>query len=289
MIVFEEKITTKIPGLTSFYITFNFNQLIVDSLKTVESATYLPKTKEWEIPITSLSDVVNKICIYDEISIKLLKEKIREEEKQNINLKEFNTKPFDYQLEGVQFGLNINKWLLLDPPGLGKTLQILLLAKQLKETKNIEHCLIICGLNTLKANWEKEIKKHTNLSCTILGQKTNSKGKVYIGSVAERVAQLNKKIEEYFIITNIETLRNDNIVKAINKGKNNFDMIVVDEIHQCKSPNSIQGKHLLKLNNALYKIGATGTLLLNNPLDAYVPLAWIEAEKSTLTTFRYFY
>jgi SNF2 family DNA or RNA helicase len=45
----------------------------------------------------------------------------------------------------------------------------------------------------------------------------------------------------------------------------------------------------LKLKNAKYKIGATGTLLLNNPLDAYVPLAWIGAEKSTLTTFRYFY
>jgi hypothetical protein len=49
-------------------------------------------------------------------------------------------------------------------------------------------------------------------------------------------------------------------------------MMAVDEIHCCKSPTSQQGKHLLKLNKALYKIGMTGTLLLNDPLDAYVPL-----------------
>lgn len=60
-------------------------------------------------------------------------------------------------------------------------------------------------------------------------------------------------------------------------------------VHNCKSNQSQQGKNLLKLKDAKYKIGATGTLLLNNPLDAYVPLSWIGAEKSTLTTFRYFY
>ena len=46
-------------------------------------------------------------------------------------------------------------------------------------------------------------------------------------------------------------------------------MIVVDEIHSCKSPSSQQGKNLLKVNKAKHLIGATGTLLLNNPVDAY--------------------
>ena len=100
---------------------------------------------------------------------------------------------------------------------------------------------------------------------------------------------MKSNIEEFFVITNIETLRNEDIVKQINNGINSFDMIVVDEIHKCKNPSSEQGKGLLKLNKATYKIGATGTLLLNNPLDAFVPLKFIEAERCTYTNFKNFY
>lgn len=65
-------------------------------------------------------------------------------------------------------------------------------------------------------------------------------------------------------------------------------MIVVDEAHVCKQPTSCQAKHLLKLS-AKYQIGATGTLLLNNPLDAYVPLKWLGIDKSTYTNYKYYY
>ena len=51
-------------------------------------------------------------------------------------------------------------------------------------------------------------------------------------------------------------------------------------VHNCKSPTSQQGKNLLKLP-AKYQVGLTGTLLLNSPLDAYVPLKWIGVENST--------
>ena len=54
-------------------------------------------------------------------------------------------------------------------------------------------------------------------------------------------------------------------------------MIVVDECHTIKSPSSTQSKNLLKLD-AEYKIGLTGTILLNSPLDLYVPLKFIGVE-----------
>ena len=66
-------------------------------------------------------------------------------------------------------------------------------------------------------------------------------------------------------------------------------MMVVDEIHTCKNSGSAQGKNLLKLNKSLNKIGATGTLLLNNPIDCFVPLKWIGAEHSNLSTFKKHY
>lgn len=121
-------------------------------------------------------------------------------------------------------------------------------------------------------NWVKEICKHIDEPCMVLGQKLNKKGKLVIGSVKERLEQLKKSIKEYFIITNIETLREDSIIKELKNGKNKIDLMIVDEVHVCKSSKSIQGQHLLKLSTIDYKLGMTGTLLTNDPLDLYVPL-----------------
>lgn len=165
------------------------------------------------------------------------------------------------------------------------TLQIVYLAQELKRTRGIKHCLIICGVNSLKGNWVKEIEKHSNLQCRILGQQfTKRTHKMFIGSVAERISDLKSSPEEFFWITNIETIRSDDFVKEINKQC--LDMIVCDEIHTTKSPTSQQGKNFLKLNTATYQVGLTGTLLMNNPLDCYVPLKWIGKEKSTYSTFK---
>jgi len=66
-------------------------------------------------------------------------------------------------------------------------------------------------------------------------------------------------------------------------------MIVLDEAHVCKNSTSQQGENLLKLNKATYRIPATGTLLLNQPLDTFVPLKWIDADRSTKTNFESYY
>ena len=60
-------------------------------------------------------------------------------------------------------------------------------------------------------------------------------------------------------------------------------------VHNCKSHQSAQGKNLLKLTFPKYKVGMTGTPILNTPLDAYVPLKWIGAERASFTNFRYQY
>lgn len=287
MIHITEKLTSKVPGITSIFIDFDYNPEIVDSIKTLPCFNFSKRTHLWEVPIIYLSQVIDKLCVYDDIDLKLCQ--ITFEEDKVYQLSEYKTKPFPYQEEGIQFGLNHDKWLLLDPPGLGKTLQIIYIAEELKKRDNIKHCLIVCGINTLKINWKKEIEKHSRLSCKILGEKVNSKGKVSYGSIADRLAQLKTPIDEFFVITNIETLRDNRIIKAILKGKNEFDMLVVDEIHTCKSSTSQQGKNLLKLNKSKYMIGATGTLLLNNPLDTYVPLKWIDADRSTEGNFERYY
>ena len=291
MIKIVERQTVKLPGLTSLFVSFDYNKLIVDELKLLGNTFYNADTREWEVPLTCLADLVDRTCKIDSISIYPAASSADGcAGDVTLHPDTYKTQPFDYQLEGIKQGLKQDSWLLLDAPGLGKSLQLMYLAQELKQRDNIKHCLVVCGINTLKTNWKAEIEKHSNLTCTILGQRINRNGKLVIDGVDKRVAQLMNPIDEFFVITNIETLRDDRIIKALNTNKHNkFDMIILDEAHVCKSVTSQQTKNLLKIKGAKYRIAATGTLLLNNPMDTYVPLKWIGAERSTHSNFKYYY
>ena len=76
----------------------------------------------------------------------------------------------------------------------------------------MKHCLIVCGVNDLKWNWLNEVSIHTNEKGHILGE---NGGK--IGSVNDRLKDLNTEHNEFFLITNIETLRDKNIQQTIFK------------------------------------------------------------------------
>ena len=287
MIYIEERIPSKLPGERSLFISFDFNIQVKDILSQLDFRIYHKNTLEWEVPITKLSYLLTQFSKIDKIELKLYKENKKEELTITKDYK-FKTKPYDYQIEGINYGLNNEKYLLLDDMGLGKTATIIWLAEVLHNTKNLEHCLVICGINSLKYNWIEEIKKHTNLDYMILGQRSTKTdpNKKYIGSLQDRVADLQKPIKEFFIVTNIETLRDDKIIRSLQTQINKIDMIVLDEAHKAKNPQSSQGKNLLKINWPKRKIALTGTILLNSPLDAYVPLKWIDSEHSTYSKFK---
>lgn len=287
MIKLEEKQTKKLPGKTSIFVEFEYKAELVDVMHQVPNAIFHKKDKLWETPLIELSRLITFLHNYDDIDLIMLMDKPKQKDKV-YSLLDYKTTPYDYQLDGIQFGLNHDKCLILDQPGLGKTIQCIYIAQERYAKGEIEHCLIVCGLNTLKFNWKKEIEQHSDLSAKILGERINRKGRLVIGSVEERLQQLKEPIEEFFVITNIETLRDDRILKELNKGANKFDMIVADEIHKMNNVTSAQGKNFSKLKSK-YKIGLTGTFLVNSPLDAYMALKWVDIDRSTATNFKYFY
>ena len=304
MIKIEERKPNKITGNTSLFLSFDYNKDIINQVKQEPLYLFDDKTKEWELPITSLASLLDNLTYLDDIKLKLYKEKeIEEDNKLTID---YRTKPFNYQLDGIKYGLSHDKWLLLDAPGLGKSLQIIYLAEELHKQRGLKHCLIVCGVASLRANWKNEIEKHSNLSCRIIGEKVSKKGNSSYALISDRAKELKDGIEEFFIITNIESFRDKKeqvaitkgpnkgkfkdkiycpILDAFNDSKEEIDMIVIDEVHKCKDPNSQQSKNFIKLKSK-YKIAATGTLLLNNPLEAYIPLYWTENEHSNYYNFK---
>lgn len=293
--IFEISPGKKISGLSTLIIDFDFNQFIVDALKAIPTAYYHKREKCWEVPICYLGRVLDSLTFLDDIQLKLLDTPENGEFHihKNYNLEplseiekvSFKMKPFEHQLEAINFGLDKEKWLLLDSMGLGKTNSIIWLAETLKRRGIIDHCFIICGVNSLKQNWKKEIQKFSTESAVVLGEYTTRTGSIRYRSMDKRAQQLKDPIDEFFVITNLESLRDDRIIEAFKKSSNKFGMIAFDEAHKAATKSSQQGTNLLKLD-APFKIAATGTLITNNPLSAYVPLSWTGNDESTLTNYK---
>lgn len=269
-------------GTSSLFIFFNglnTDKLYscVNLIKSTETYHYHEDIKAWEVLPNKLSYLLDNFTVIDDVDLVLLR---KEEQKQDVKLVlNHKTKMRDYQEDGVLYGLqDCNKrWLLLDSPGLGKTLLSTYLAEELKEQKHISHCLIICGIASLRANWKNEIHKHSNEQIRVLGQRQRKNGNYYWATVKERVEELLQPIDEFFVTINVESIRDDDIIEAIMKGPNKFDMMIFDEVHKCCGYSSNQATNLLKLK-AEYMLGMTGTLVLNNSLSTYLPLCWLGFE-----------
>lgn len=297
MIKIEEITPLKISGLTSLKVEFSYNPAIIEELKKLDFYVYHKKAKVWEIPINSLSKLVDSLVYYDDIELKLLSSVKNKADKRNCpnypltedEISQFKFKPYKHQIDGINFGLAHPKFLLLDGMGLGKTCQAIWLAETLKRRGQIDHCLIVCGIDNLRQNWKKEIAKFSTESCLVLGEKIAAKsGRISYDPIIKRAERLKQRIDEFFVVVNIATLRDDSIIEAFQKYShiNKFDFIVVDESHKALGNKSAQqANNLLKLQSK-YKVAMTGTLLVNNPLSAWGSLSFTDNDKSTLTNFK---
>ena len=287
MIKIEEGKPIKVSGRTSLLLSFPYNPAIVDLVKSYQPAVWHKKISKWEIPICYLSQILDSLTMLDDIELKLFsdEQKKTESDLTEDEIQKFKVSPFHHQIEAINFLLNQKKGLLLDGMGLGKSLEMMYLAETLKSRGLVDHCLIICGVDSLRSNWKKEIQNFSKESVIVLGERTTKTGKTVYDTIGKRAEQLLNPIEEFFVIVNIATLRYDEIIEAFKNTKNNFQLICIDEAHRCANKKSTQGNNLLKLD-AEYKVGATGTLITNSPLSAYLPLYWTENDKATLTNYK---
>ncbi len=289
MIIIEEKTPIKLSGLTSLHIKLDYKPEIINIIKNAGNALWHKKQSIWECPLTSLSFLLDNLTYLDDIELRLQPDKESGSEGLKTTLKaELKSKLFDHQVEAVNYGLQEahTKWLLMDDMGMGKSLEAIALAEELRETKGLKHCLIICGIASLRANWEKEIKTHSYSSYITIGKNINSKGNVVWSTIPGRAAQLKNKIDEFYVIINVESLIKDEIVDAILNSENEFDMIIVDEFHKVSNKQSQRGANLLKLTKSKYRLGLSGTPVINSPINCFLPLSWIGVDHSTLTNFK---
>lgn len=294
MIKLKFDFSQKLKYKQSLYIKGDYNPAILNVIHSFQTRYYHRNSKLWECKIDYFPIILDKLKFED---IQICGEVPKKFEKYLKMLDIYDeqdadylsrTKPFEHQMDSFKYALTHNKFLLGDEQGLGKTKQALDIAVARKH--KMRHCLIVCGVNNLKWNWYKEVEIHTNEKAHILGSRINRKGKTVIGSSAERLADLKQIHDEYFLITNIETLRDKSIQSQIKKmcSEGIIGMTIIDEIHKCKNSQSKQGK-AIHCCCSYYRLALTGTPLMNNPVDLYNVLKWLEVENHSLTYFKNLY
>lgn len=288
--------------------TFNEDRLKISGYW---NRVYNAQTHEWEVPYNdkTFKDITDMYGM-DNIYFRNPDQKPSRPSIEKLN-KYFDNfdwgtyKPFPYQLEGIGYGLTKKNWILGDTMGLGKSFQTIQLARVHKKRRGIKHCLVICCVNSLKYNWANEISKFTDESSIILGTRPGktekTKNKLYNMTIEETKEQIKSCPKEFFWIINVEKIRatkkeekaGDTIVDAFNKHieDGQLGMIIIDEIHMCRNPQAQQSNMLMNLgvkvtrevgrngktmetrrNMNVIKVGMSGTLVVNNPLNLYVPM-----------------
>ena len=259
-------------------LQFKYNTKLVDICRKLkddfgwDNFRYDPDIKVWMFNFNLLESVLRyfkgvSIHIPDWVYNKL--DEVKEEEEQEIaELEALKSAELDidlplfrYQKIGANFAINLKKVMINDEMGLGKSLQAIAVMHYL----GLKDVLIICP-NSLKANWQQEIKKWT-------------------GKIAYIVDK--RFIPGYIHIINYEKL----IRWAIKdeKGKldlpphikNKWQLLIVDESHYIKEAKSKRTKLVLKIAEATERVLLlTGTPMLNRPKELITQIHAIDRLKT---------
>lgn len=297
---------TSLSKLSAF-VSFEYDSNLVSIIKSMGTRVYIPDKKTWEIPESAVPMLMSRLRDYDVLLRGEMRHETPESHAQLPSGFVFTTKPYKHQMEGVIYGLEHESFLLGDDQGLGKTKEIIDLAMCRKQTDGLKHCLIICGINGNKYNWADEVKIHSREDSWILGTRFTKRPpiKMIEGSTKDKMEDLNNIPHQFFWITNIETLRGgifkekqgkrtvirfpiaEKIQELCDRGI--IGMIAFDEAHKAKNPDSQQGKALLSIDCKGPKIPMSGTFVLNNPLDLYLPLRWSGFETHSFYAYKQHY
>ena len=297
---------TSLSKLSAF-VSFEYDSNLVSIIKSMGTRVYIPEKKTWEIPESAVPMLMRRLHDYDVLLRGEMHHETPESHAQLPSGFVFTTKPYKHQMEGVIYGLDHESFLLGDDQGLGKTKEIIDIAMCRKQTDGLKHCLIICGINGNKYNWADEVKIHSREDSWILGTRFTKRPpiKMIEGSTKDKMEDLNNIPHQFFWITNIETLRGGSFKEKQGKrtvirfpiaekiqelcDKGIIGMIAFDEAHKAKNPDSQQGKALLSIDFKGPKIPMSGTFVLNNPLDLYLPLRWAGFETHSFYAYKQHY
>jgi len=264
-----------------YLIQFDYDRKISAAVAKLPDVTYDSKLKRWELPRRWEFEVqmfAQKYCfdMTGNVSKRRVFDVPAEMPKleQHIDLK---LKPYDYQNEGIAYGIKHGSCINGDAPGLGKTGQSIATVI----AKNEFPCLIICPAS-LKLNWEMEWKLWSDHKPVILSDSIKHTWETFYNMGVYDVFIVNyESLQKYFVL-NIDVPRGEQmLLKHINflPNINVFKSVIIDESHRVKEKTTRQSKLSYGIAQGKFTQLLSGTPIVNKPVDLMFQLMIIDKLK----------
>lgn len=178
--------------------------------------------------------------------------------------------PYEYQREGILFGLERHRLLIGDEPGLGKTLQSI----GIVNTASAYPCLVICP-SSLKINWQREFEKFTDKKALVLDNATRTSWPYLLGMGMFHVAIVNYESLKKFFVWDIKGGKTFTLKDVVfNRDINIFKSVIMDESHRLKDPTAQQTMFTRGIvEGKEWRILLSGTPVVNHAQDLVAQLA----------------
>lgn len=230
-------------------------------------ARWNARAKCWDLPksIVSYSQVIemgktNGIKLDIDPTLVDWYEKANQALKSYGATKEYKTKQFKHQVPMTNLILNKKKCFIFAGVGTGKTKSAIDAVTNLYDQGKVKKVLVVSPASIMW-NFKNEIKIHSHLDATV----------VY-GSLQKRRKILSDS-NTVFDIINYEML--SKLMKEIKA--NEYEMVIFDEIHYCKSRQSARSKAAYDVaKNCQYRVGLSGTIISNSYEDLFMPYKVID-------------
>lgn len=278
-----------------YAISFSYRPHLVEAVKTLPGRRWDDKIKMWTVPLIH-KDEVNKFMV--RWGFKFVKPKepvaeIVEEEVQikaiptgeNLDLSFMKMQPYPFQREGIAAGIEFERLIIGDQPGLGKTLQSIGIVTYVKAFP----CLVICP-SSLKENWRREFEKVTGKKAMILTDAVKRNYRLFYEAGLADVFIVNyESLKKYFVSSIAKptkwTLKDVYFRKEIEM----FKSVIIDELHRCKSTTTHQSKFTKGITTGKrFVIGLTGTPVVNKPKDLVSQLYIINQMNQIFGNYKHF-
>lgn len=178
--------------------------------------------------------------------------------------------PYEYQKEGILFGLDRRRLLIGDEPGLGKTLQSI----GIVDTAAAYPCLVICP-SSLKINWQREFEKFTDKKALVLDNASRTSWPYFLGMGMFHVAIVNYESLKKFFVWDIKGGKTFTLKDVVfNRDINVFRSVIMDESHRLKDPTAQQTMFTRGIvEGKEWRILLSGTPVVNHAQDLVSQLA----------------
>src|SRR3990167_1863753 len=246
-------------------ITFDYDPLIVDVIRTVPGRRWNSHNMRWEVPIQNAPECVEILkplgflVHADVLALVDLKQK------EEAAVREIKSSPafydgrlplYNFQKIGAAFLKRLDSALLADAPGLGKTIQTI------AALENNQNILVFCPAS-LKYSWKEEIEKW----------EPGALISVIDGSPLSR--RIGWESGAKWKIANYELLLHDfDLIQKHISDHGPWQAIIADEASRVANPLS-KTTRSLKAIRTVKKIALTGAPVSNSPEDIFSVVDWL--------------